>query len=254
MSGEDHMGASASIVEQPVLPGTYDLDGTIDLLDDPYEHLERIQRAWRSKNHEDPWSRDNLSEVDLGNVDWRLYSPPAALADTEAVESDLLREIIASSLQNISNKNTQEVQNEKEEEAARKTAEEEAAKEAAKNKEPYLPIKIGEKREDAAEPTNEPFSAEIKPDCDTGSIKDNVGIIQARVEKRSKFAIKNLFQRSTEKAESSAAGAARESMRQQLESRLSRANIESTAPAAQATIAELRRHKSVRVPETQELV
>ena len=263
MSSNEPMGASASAVEGSVLPGTlpgtFDVDEATDTVDDPYGYLERIQRAWRAKQHEEPWSKDNLSEVDLGNVDWRLYNAPAALTDAQQVASELLQGILESSLQSIYSRNQEELQNEKNETESRQLAEEEAAKEAQKNKEPYLPIKIVQDREDPNKtaqdaPDNAQAEIEIKPDCDTGSINDGISIIQARLEKRRRFAIKNFFQRSSERGESSAAGAAREATLKQLEHRLSRANVESTDAAAQETIAALRRHKSVRVPETQELV
>lgn len=263
MSSNVPMGASGSTLQASVLPGTlpgsFDVDETIDTVDDPYGHLERIQRVWRAKQHSEPWSKDNLSEVDLGNVDWRLYSAPTALTDAQEEAPELLQGILVSSLQNIYSRNREELQNEKNEAEARQLAEEQAAKEAQKNKEPYLPIKIVQEPEEheqtAQDATvNAQADTEIKPDCDTGSINGGISIIQARLEKRRRFAIKGFFQRSYDKGESSAAGAAREERLKQLEHRLSKANIESTAPAAQETIAALRRHKSVRVPETQELV
>lgn len=152
---------------------------------------------------------------------------------------------------NVQRRVEEQLQREKEENEARKAVEEAEAIEAAKNKEPYLPINMeGPKKDKAIDHS----PAEVKPDCDTASLFSRRSFVQDQVDKRRKFGFRKLFNRSYEKGESAAAGAAREAILQDLENRLSKANVESTAPGTQETLEKLRRNKTVRVPETQELV
>ncbi|PMB73250.1 putative E3 ubiquitin-protein ligase ARI5 [Beauveria bassiana] len=244
------MGAAPSS-SRPAIPGAYDDTALGDIVEDPEEYLAQLQHEWLRKHH-NALDQAQMPPVASGDeVDWRLYSPPAALADASIVVSEPLTDIIWQSITNVKKRVEQQLQQEQEEEAARKAMEDARALEAAKNREPYLPINMdGPKKEKEIDT----LPIEIKPDCDTASLMARRSFIQQQVDRRRKFGFRRLFQRSYETGESAAAGAAREAILQHLENRLSRANVESTAPDSQETLQKLRRNKTVRVPDTQELV
>lgn len=257
----DHMGAGTSSATHS-MPGAFDANAISDITDiveDPEAYLVQLQNAWLRKHHDalrqpQPESPSNTGHEQADNVDWRLYSSPPALADASKVFSEPLTEIIPQSIVNVQLRAQQELQREKEDAATRKAEEEAEAIEAAKNKEPYLPIKMGNDAQTDGEDA-ESTPIEIKPDCDTLSLLSRRSFIQEQVDRRRKFGFRKLFHRGGyEKGESASAGAAREAMRLELENRLSKANVESTAPDTQETLAKLRRNKTIRVPETQELV
>lgn len=242
------MGVAPSS-SQPALPGAYDNTALADIVENPEEYLAQLQDEWLRKHH-DALHQSPAAPVD-DEVDWRLYSPPPGLADASKVFSEPLTEIIPQSITSVQERVEQQLQREKEEDAARKAVEEADALEAAKNKEPYLPINMdGPKKEKDVDIS----PMDIKPDCDTTSLLSRRSLIQEQVDRRRKFGFRKLFHRSYEKGESAAAGAAREAILQDLENRLSKANVQSTAPDTQETLQKLRRNKTVRVPETQELV
>lgn len=248
----DAMGVASSSTE-PSLPGAFDDSTLLEYVESPEEYLQKLQNEWLRKHHD---ALRQTQAKPVGNkddaVDWRQYSPPPGLSDASKVFSEPLTEIIPQSITNVTTRVEQELQREKEDEEARKAVEEAEAREAAKNKEPYLPIKMEDPSNKGKATETEP--EEIKPDCDTESLLSRRSFVHQQVEKRRKFAFKKLFHRSEEKGESAAAGAAREAMRRELETRLSKANVESTAPGMQETLAKLRRTTTVRVPEKQELV
>lgn len=249
------MGAGPSTAASPI-PGAFDTDALADIVNDPEEYLVQLQNEWLRRHHDairQPETDAALRAKDEDEVDWRLYSPPPALADSSKVFSEPLTEIIPQSITNVQLRVEQELQREKEDEATRKAVEAAEAEEAAKNKEPYLPINMDEPDKGKGKEADE-MSVEIKPDCDTASLISRRDFVQEQVDKRRKFGFRKLFHRGVEKGESSAAGAAREAILQDLENRLSKANVESTAPDTQETLAKIRRNKSVRVPEKQELV
>ncbi len=244
------MGVAPSSLRPPI-PGAYDDTALADIVNEPEEYLVHLQDEWLRKHHDALSQAQTVPVAGGDEVDWRLYSPPPGLADASKVFSEPLTEIIPQSITNIQERVEQQLRREKEEDAARKAVEEAEALEAAKNKEPYLPINMNgtEKGKDI-----DASSIDIKPDCDTESLLSRRSFVQEQVDKRRKFGFRKLFQRSYEKGESAAAGAAREAILQDLETRLSKANVESTAPGTQETLKKLRRNKTVRVPETQELV
>ncbi|EGX90513.1 IBR finger domain protein [Cordyceps militaris CM01] len=246
------MGGVAPSASRPALPGAYDSTALADIVENPEEYLAQLQNEWLRKHH-DAIHQTQTASVGDGDdeVDWRQYSPPPGLADASKVFSEPLTEIIPQSITNVQERVAQQLRREEEDEAARKVVEEAEALEAAKNKEPYLPINMdGPKKEKEIDTS----PAELRPDCDTASLYSRRSFIQGQVDKRRKFGFRKLFQRSYEKGESAAAGEAREAILQDLENRLSKANVESTAPETQETLQKLRRNKTVRVPETQELV
>ncbi|KAJ3476004.1 hypothetical protein NLG97_g9271 [Lecanicillium saksenae] len=245
------MGVAPSS-SRPAVPGAYDNEALADIVENPEEYLVQLQNEWLRKHH-DALNQGQRAEAGTkdSEVDWRLYSPPPALADASKVFSEPLTEIIPQSIKNVQERAEQQLQREKEEEATKKAVEAAEALEAAKNKEPYLPINMDAPKKDKDVDTS---PVEIKPDCDTVSLFSRRSFIQEQVEKRRKFGFRKLFNRSYEKGESAAAGAAREAILQDLENRLSKANVESTAPGTQEMLQKLRRNKTVRVPETQELV
>ncbi|OAA64986.1 IBR finger domain protein [Cordyceps fumosorosea ARSEF 2679] len=249
-SNEPMGAAPSSSSSHPAIPGAYDETAVAEIVEDPEAYLLQLQNEWLRKHHDAINEAQTAPLANGDEVDWRLYSPPPGLADASKVFSEPLVEIIPQSIANVQARVTQQLQREKEDAAARKAVEEAEAQEAAKNKEPYLPIKLDGPKEKETDTS----SVDIKPDCDTASLFSRRSFIQEQVDRRRKFGFRKLFHRSYEKGETAAAGAAREAILQDLENRLSKANVESTAPDTQETLQKLRRNKTVRVPETQELV
>ncbi|KAM3553607.1 hypothetical protein MY1884_006586 [Beauveria asiatica] len=246
------MGAAASS-SRPAIPGAYDDTALADIVENPEDYLAQLQDEWLRKHHNALDQAQMPPVASRDEVDWRLYSPPAALADASMVVSEPLTEIIPQSIANVKKRAEQQLQREQEQQAARKAAEDAEALQAAKNREPYLPINMdGPKKEKEKEIDTLPI--EMKPDCDTASLTSRRSFIQEQVDRRRRFGFQRLFQRSYETGESAAAGAAREAILQHIQNLLSRANVESTAPDSQETLEKLRRNKTVRVPDTQELV
>lgn len=246
----------------------------LDIYEDPFAAFEELQDSWKQRQQFAPWSADDLSEVDLGDIDWRTYSPPSGMREVADISAEILLEIITTSIDNVVAKNEQEKLEELENASAQKATIEEAAKEAEKSKKPYLPIIILERADESpliAGPssTNEPKSRRVSLDeddlysDDSLCPADSISVVSRREKKRN-FILRKIFQRHTANinpiAESSASGAAREAReerearRQYLNSRLSKINVESTNTSAQETIAALRRNTSFKVPEKQQIV
>ncbi|UKZ73129.1 hypothetical protein TrVFT333_000770 [Trichoderma virens FT-333] len=137
----------------------------IDFYENPYTALGKLQDAGKRKEQlESPVSTEkpadnrisdisNISDTnDINGIDWHEYDPPTALRKTPNVTSQILLDIIVTSIENVKARVSEEQRLKKEaaEEAARRTAEE---KQKAKGKEPYLPILIPSE-ESPAEPLN----------------------------------------------------------------------------------------------------
>ncbi|KAK5987577.1 putative E3 ubiquitin-protein ligase ARI9-like protein [Cladobotryum mycophilum] len=217
---------------QRILSASMDLDsepdpepqGVIDSSDNPFEALQGFRDAWASKNHEAPWSSDKFPELDLGDVNWHQYEFPALLRKAPNVTSQILREIISSSIDNVKARIAEEDRL-KQEEELRRIAEEESATQEGKGKQPYLPIIIREEAPIVLSPLPDNSSWEtIRTEATSP-----VTVVQDKVvEKRHKFAIGRLFHRSHEKGESSTTGSAHEALLQKLEAKLSSLRLSST--------------------------
>lgn len=234
------------------MSATFMPEELVDFYDDP-NHTTLSPAEWREP--EPDASKDVLSRVELQDVDWRQYEPPASMNKVANVTSEILLEIVNSSVENIKSRNEEARQAEADQQAQQETANEEARK-SMETEEPYLPIII----EQEALQENEDVKGKgkgIEPD-EPFVVPDPTMVDASKITSKKKFAIRKLFQRGEPqhevRAESSSAGARREAMREYFEHRLSKVNQDSSHEGAQATLAILRRNKSVKVPEAQQLV
>ncbi|KAF5004643.1 hypothetical protein FDECE_8881 [Fusarium decemcellulare] len=196
--------------DQRLMPGAFGPEDYIDFYENPFETLEEIQTAWDDRGPPVSWSVKNLSGVDVTNIDWHKYNPPAALRKAPNITSQVLLDVLWSSLENVKTRNLEEDRQKKEKEEQRKIAE----SDKGKGKEPYLPIII------PAETTiqiddSTPRASVISHSDSTVTITNPEVVLKAKANKKRLFALRRLFQRSHEKGESSAAGAALGSLRDQ---------------------------------------
>ncbi|UNI15120.1 hypothetical protein JDV02_001686 [Purpureocillium takamizusanense] len=250
----DWPAPNAAVNGSSATPGEY-----VDYFDDPFAVLEQLQNRWRSKDRrgETAWSAENLPDVDLTDVDWHRYEPPASLSKTPNVTCQILLDIVASSIDVVRERNASEDRQRQDDEDRRKVAEEEAAHRARHGSdysEPYLPIIIRPEHPalqttvahtrsvDSAigmpppPPSSSPPPAPLRRAPSVAS-----AAFAAKVEKRRGFALKRLFHRKAGDGESSAGGGAREALRQQLEAALGRLDVASTDSHTQRTLQKLRK-------------
>ncbi|PNY26889.1 tRNA-dihydrouridine(20a/20b) synthase [NAD(P)+]-like protein, partial [Tolypocladium capitatum] len=263
----DDAHLSREATDWPSMPASFGPKGFVDFYDDPFAALEQIQDTWRSRDREAPWSTDKLSHLDLGDVDWHKYGPPAMLQKAPNVTSQILLDIVAASIDNVKARIAEEDRQRLEEDEQRRAAEAEAARRPRNGKGPgpYLPIIIvpdepppeaaPEAADDAPVParTTDGSRAEAHG---SGAVPPgtSAATFAAKVEKRRKFALRRLFHRSTEKGESSSAGGAREALRQKLEAKLDDVDISAADSNTRKTILELRKSGFFKAPDPDELL
>ncbi|KAM6538826.1 hypothetical protein FALCPG4_000681 [Fusarium falciforme] len=198
--------------DQQLMPGSFGPEDYIDFYDNPFETLDEIQTAWKDREPPVSWSAKNLSEIDVADIDWHKYDPPAALRKTPNITSQVLLDILWTSLENVKASNLEENRQKQEAEEQRRLAEEDKGK----GKEPYLPIIIP--ADTSAQPDTTPLVSII---CQVGSAVTTTTpevITKAKANKKRLFALRRLFQRRHEKGESSATGAALGALREPVES------------------------------------
>ncbi|KAM5356211.1 hypothetical protein ACJ41O_002857 [Fusarium nematophilum] len=205
--------------DQRLMPGSFGPEDYIDFYENPFEALEDMQTAWKDREPAVSWSAKNLSGVGVANIDWHRYNPPPALRKTPNVTSQILLDVIWSSLENVKTRNLEEDRQRQEEEERRKAAEDGGC-EKGKAKEPYLPIIIP--IENSIPNNNTAPRASVISESDsaltvTGPDVTSIATAKAKANKRRMFALRRLFQRSHEKGESSATGAALGALREQVE-------------------------------------
>lgn len=201
--------------DQRLMPGTFGPEDYIDFYEDPFAALEDIQTAWRDKKPAEPWSARNLADVHIGGIDWHKYSPPVALRRAPNVTSQVLLDVLWSSVENVEARNNSEDRQRLEEEQKR-LAESDADRKG-KMKEPYLPIIIPHEIPVTQDSTATPRDSVIsQPDSSLTTAPVNTSPV-AKTRKRRAFILRRLFQRSNERGESSTAGAALELLRQDAE-------------------------------------
>jgi hypothetical protein len=138
--------SSTAVHSKHVLPGLLEPGDGTDLRDDnPFETLANIQESWRRKDHDGPWSAHKLPVLDLEGIEWHNYDLPAALRKTPNVTSQILRDIVSSSIENVQVQAAQEARRKREEEEQRASAST-SPKPRLNGDEPYLPIIIPEER------------------------------------------------------------------------------------------------------------
>ncbi|KND90195.1 tRNA-dihydrouridine(20a/20b) synthase [NAD(P)+]-like protein [Tolypocladium ophioglossoides CBS 100239] len=258
----DDANLSRKATDWPTVPRSFSPEDVIDFYDNPFATLEQLRDTWRSKDRDAPWSTDKLSDLDLGDVDWHKYGPPAMLRKAPNVTSQILLDIVAASIDNVKARIVEEDRQRLEEERRRAT-EEEAVRQARNGKgpEPYLPIIIvpdeppPEAANDAPVPAQTTNGSRAEANG-SGSVppSTSAAAFAAKVEKRRKFALRRLFHRSPEKGESSSAGGAREALRQKLEAKLDDVDISAADSNTQKTILELRKSGFFKAPDPDELL
>ncbi|KAM0459055.1 hypothetical protein ACHAPV_004628 [Trichoderma viride] len=221
-------------------------DDSITLYENPYTALEKLQDASKGKEIE--------SSGDVNGVDWRKYEPPAALRKTPTIKSQILLDIIFSSIENVKSRVEEEERLQKEvaEENERRTAEE---RQMAKGKEPYLPIIIPTEDSPAeSSSSNINTRRTVAPSTASDFTMSGGNGLPAKAEKRRKFGLRNIFQRSPEGGETSAAGRSREALRHKLETKILSFDAKSADPKTQEAIAVLRKSKLFKTVDPDELV
>lgn len=226
-----------------LMPGSFDTDDFIEFYQPPIEVLQNLQTAYRDKGPVVPWSAENLEEVNVGDIDWHKYDPPASLRKTTNVTNQVLLDIVYSSIENVKAQIAEE--NRLKLEAAERERE---AKEAddpskpGKGKEPYLPIIIPDDKATVAV-TNP--SDLVSPRKSSVSQSDGASVPSVeKAEKRRRFALRRLFQRSRDSGESSAAGTAREALRKAYESSGPEGNADAVPKIESSIISRLSNWKS----------
>ena len=210
------------------MPESFGSDNHIDLYENPVDKLEKLQSAWREKEHARSWSV--LPDLDLSQVDWHQYHPPKVTRKAPTVTSQIILDIVGSSIENIKARVAEEDRRRQEEQD--RLAAEEAAKRTEKFSEPYLPIiteqDVVEIHARVSTKGKQPATADDGDIIGVGiamprrvlsvrSTDGGVFILPTKAEKRSRFALRKLFQRSHERGESSAMGSARARFLQKFE-------------------------------------
>lgn len=220
-------------------------DDSITLYENPYTALDKLQDASKDKEIE--------SSGDVNGVDWRKYEPPAALRKAPTVKSQILLDIIFSSIENVKTRVEEEerLQKEASEEAERRTAEE---KHRAKGKEPYLPVIIPMEDSPAESSSNINAKRTVTPRAASDFKMSGGSGLPSKGEKRRKFGLRNIFQRSPEGGETSAAGRSREALRHKLEAKILSFDAKSADPKTQEAIEALRKSKLFKTVDPDQLV
>lgn len=198
------------------MPGSFGPEDYIDFYDNPFDDLESIQAAFREREARVPWSANNLSEVDVTNVDWYEYTPPKALRKAPNITSQVLLDIILSSIENVKTQAADQQRQKLHEEEQTKLAADNAKK-LDKGKGPYLPIIIPQDKTISDDRT---FRFSIVSQSESTSTVTGPDV-PAKPEKRRKFALRRLFHRSHQRGESSTTGSALEALRKIYEARTS---------------------------------
>lgn len=198
--------------DQQLMPGSFGPEDYIDFYDNPFETLDEIQTTWKEREPPVSWSAKNLQEIDVADIDWHKYDPPAALRKTPNITSQVLLDILWTSLENVKASSLEEDRQKQEAEEQRRLTEEDKGK----GKEPYLPIIIP--TDTSAQPDTTPLVSTIGQIGSPVTTTTPEAITKAKANKKRLFALRRLFQRKHEKGESSATGAALEALREQVES------------------------------------
>ncbi|KAH7137178.1 hypothetical protein B0J13DRAFT_73198 [Dactylonectria estremocensis] len=203
--------------KQKLMPGSFGPEDYIEFYDNPFDNLESVQAAFRARESRVPWSANNLSGVDVTNVDWYEYTPPKALSKAPNITAQVLLDIVFSSIENVKTQAADQKRQKLDDEQSK--LDEDNARKLDKGKEPYLPIII---------PQDRPVP-DVKASClSITSQSDSLAAvispdlaIPIKIEKRRKFALRKLFQRTYQRGESSATGSTLDTLRKIYESRQS---------------------------------
>ncbi|KAL6872613.1 hypothetical protein HDV57DRAFT_253275 [Trichoderma longibrachiatum] len=239
---------TSTVQAQPLVSASLGPDDCIDFYENPYTALGKFQDA---EEHRETGSPVATAERDIHGIDWQESEPPTALRKTPSVTSQILLDIVFSSIENVKARVAEEQHLKKvaAEEAARQTSEEKDSK--TKGKGPYLPIVIP-----CEDPTVESARASAKglaPDLIVSGGQEAPARAE-KAEKRRRFALRSLFQRSPDGGESSAAGRAREALRNKVERQIQSVDSKSVETMTLEAIAALRKMKVVKSGDPNVLV
>lgn len=238
----------------PLMTASFGPNDYVNFNDNPYADIERLQDVWKINRH-GASSNTIMARTNLGTVDWKKYQPPAILKKAPHITSQILLDVVATSIDNIKARITEE-DHQKEAAKAGNGAEEalRAAREE-KRKELYLPINIPQdtltQKAVAVAADNDTASLQSSTDSDYAHPYDYVSFVSekdmissSKKGKRRRFALRRLFSRNTEKVgESSTARSDREALRQKLEVRLGAVDFDSADSNTKEAIAALRKNK-----------
>ncbi|KAF4454358.1 putative E3 ubiquitin-protein ligase ARI9 [Fusarium austroafricanum] len=197
------------------MPGSFSPEDYIDFYENPFESLDGLEPGGEKREPRVSWALKDLPDLDITDLDWHKYGPPNALKKAPNITSPILLDIIQSSLKNIKARNIEEDRQRKESEE--KQVVEENGK--GKDKEPYLPVIIpGENH--VEETTSKVEASSPAPKVRKEILMTTFGpsVItkaDAKANKKRLFALRRFFQRSYEKGESSATGAALGALREE---------------------------------------
>lgn len=201
--------------EQPLMPGAFGPEDYLDFYESPFEVLNGSETSREKQEQRISWVVKKLPDPDILDLDWHKYNPPKALRKAPNITSQVLLDVLQSSVENVNARIIEEDRQKKENEEQRKQEE----NEKDKSKEPYLPIII------PTEPSVEvkanhavpPPKAKIKKEILMTTFGPSVVTkADARANKRRLFALRRFFQRSDERGESSATGAALGALQEQV--------------------------------------
>lgn len=196
---------------------------------DPLGTLERIQDlVATAASNEQP-------ELRWTTVDWRKFDPPKALRKAPNVTSQIILDIVQSSIENVRRRAADERRQELLAEEQSLLVQLEARRAKQKGKEPYLPIIMVEDEPLPGSssaggchlPTGQTTTKNLvtttdpRPSDESSLRSYSASDLAAapfsqKLHKSRESAIRRLFKRNTEKGESSAEGSARESLLQRL--------------------------------------
>lgn len=222
------MAVLASGRKLQLMPGSFTPEDYIDFYENRFDDLENLQAAWRDREALVSWSTNNLSDVDVADVDWYKYNPPAALRKATHITSQVLLDIVWSSIENVKTQAAEHHRQRREEKEQSKLAED-TAKKLDKGKGPYLPIIIPQDKPQPELDDRTPRHSIISLSGSTSTV--TTADVPSKPGKRRKFALRKFFQRSHDKGESSSTGSTLEALRKIYESRQVNRNPTSDATA-----------------------
>ncbi|KAI9172024.1 tRNA-dihydrouridine(20a/20b) synthase [Paramyrothecium foliicola] len=181
----------------------------------------------------------SIPEVNIGDVDWTEFKPPALLGKAPTVTSQILLDIVASSIDNVKARAAEEYRLKSEEEVAR-AREQKAAMEARRAEELFLPIIVREETESSPRPPKD-FAEIISRNSLGSSSDDHTPDVSALAgdsnkPRRRKVGLKRLFHRTGDGGESSVVVGTRETLRQKLRTKLNSLEIDSSELLAQQAL------------------
>ncbi|OTA07962.1 hypothetical protein A9Z42_0088980 [Trichoderma parareesei] len=246
--------ATSTVEMQTLTSASLGPEDCLDFYQNPYTALGKLQDAGKDKDIVPPVTTEKPHAVDgdMDDVDWQDYEPPTALRKTPNVTSQILLDIVFSSIENVKSRvaGEQRLRKEAADEAAARLAAEEKHK--AKGKGPYLPIIIPSEG-----PPAEPSKPSVKNPAPESTVSggQEAPTKADKIEKRRKFALRNLFQRNhPDGGESSAAGHAREALRNKIEAQIQSVDPKSANPKTLEAIAALRKTKLFKTADANALV